>query len=137
MKILITGSNGQLGSELTKILREGRSEIGPIPEVMINAQLDSIDLDDLDLARFIPGQILEHGRRHAAWRTPFGPEIHKHRSRGFQLPAKADVGSVNHPRERAPAFSAYRDLIRGRRLQPVPGAALRADRDGVFHEPSP
>lgn len=49
MKILITGSNGQLGSELTKILREGRSEIGPIPEVMINAQLDSIDLDDLDI----------------------------------------------------------------------------------------
>lgn len=49
MKILITGCNGQLGSELTKILREGRSEIGPIPEVMINAQLDSIDLDDLDI----------------------------------------------------------------------------------------
>ena len=32
MRILVTGGNGQLGNELQRILREGRSEIGPIPD---------------------------------------------------------------------------------------------------------
>lgn len=49
MKILITGCNGQLGSELKKILGEGKSEIGPIPEVLFNAELDCIDLEELDI----------------------------------------------------------------------------------------
>ena len=29
MKIIVTGSKGQLGTEIIKQLREGRSEIGP------------------------------------------------------------------------------------------------------------
>ena len=32
MKIIVTGCKGQLGTEILKQLREGRSEIGPIPE---------------------------------------------------------------------------------------------------------
>ena len=32
MKIIVTGCKGQLGTEIIKQLREGRSEIGPIPE---------------------------------------------------------------------------------------------------------
>ena len=30
MKIIVTGCNGQLGTEIIKQLHEGRSEIGPI-----------------------------------------------------------------------------------------------------------
>ena len=37
MKILITGSHGQLGTELLRQLKEGRSEIGPIPEKLCTA----------------------------------------------------------------------------------------------------
>ena len=35
MKITITGCNGQLGSELQKILRNGVSELGNIPETLM------------------------------------------------------------------------------------------------------
>ena len=31
MKIIVTGCKGQLGTEIIKQLREGRSEIGPHP----------------------------------------------------------------------------------------------------------
>ena len=37
MKIIVTGCKGQLGTEIIKQLREGRSEIGPIPEKLMNA----------------------------------------------------------------------------------------------------
>ena len=36
MKIIVTGCKGQLGTEILKQLREGRSEIGPIPEKLLN-----------------------------------------------------------------------------------------------------
>ena len=36
MKIIVTGCRGQLGTEILKQLREGRSEIGPIPEKLQN-----------------------------------------------------------------------------------------------------
>ena len=49
MKILITGCNGQLGSELKKILTSGVSELGPIPSVFANAELDCIDVQELDI----------------------------------------------------------------------------------------
>ena len=39
MRILVTGGNGQLGNELQRILREGRSEIGPIPNAYAGACL--------------------------------------------------------------------------------------------------
>ena len=37
MKIIVTGCKGQLGTELLKQLQEGRSELGPIPEKLLNA----------------------------------------------------------------------------------------------------
>lgn len=49
MKILITGSNGQLGTELHHILREGVSELGRIPETFIDSTIVAVDIDDLDI----------------------------------------------------------------------------------------
>ena len=37
MKIIVTGCKGQLGTEIIKQLREGRSELGPLPEKLMNA----------------------------------------------------------------------------------------------------
>ena len=44
MKIIVTGCKGQLGTEIIKQLREGRSEIGPIPEKLMNATVIPVDL---------------------------------------------------------------------------------------------
>ena len=44
MKIIVTGCKGQLGTEIIKQLREGRSEIGPIPEKLLNATVIPVDL---------------------------------------------------------------------------------------------
>ena len=50
MKILITGNKGQLGSELSGILKGMRSELGPVPEVYAKAEVIGLDIDELDLA---------------------------------------------------------------------------------------
>ena len=39
MKILITGSNGQLGNELQKIVSTGKAEIGAVSEEIKNAEV--------------------------------------------------------------------------------------------------
>lgn len=49
MKILITGANGQLGSELKKQLACGYSEIGDIPQQLKGAQVLATDVDELDI----------------------------------------------------------------------------------------
>lgn len=49
MNILITGSNGQLGSELQKILREGLSELGTLPLFYAGCRVVAIDVDVLDI----------------------------------------------------------------------------------------
>ncbi len=49
MKIVITGCRGQLGTELQKQLRQGCSEIGPIPEKLRNATVVAVDLPELDI----------------------------------------------------------------------------------------
>lgn len=54
MKILITGSRGQLGTEIIKQLHTGSSELGPIPEQLQKAKVISVDLPDVDISRLQP-----------------------------------------------------------------------------------
>ena len=49
MKILITGSNGQLGNELQKIVATGKAEIGAVSEEIKNAEVFAMDVDTLDI----------------------------------------------------------------------------------------
>lgn len=49
MKILITGSKGQLGNELQDIIRRGKAEIGEVSEQIKNAQVIALDVEDLDI----------------------------------------------------------------------------------------
>ncbi|MDR3307535.1 MAG: dTDP-4-dehydrorhamnose reductase [Coriobacteriales bacterium] len=49
MNILITGSNGQLGSELRRILTTGTAQIGPIPPAYHNANTLYCGADTLDI----------------------------------------------------------------------------------------
>ncbi len=49
MKILITGANGQLGTELRRCLAEGRTEIGVLPVKLQRATVLATDVDTLDI----------------------------------------------------------------------------------------
>ena len=49
MKILITGSNGQLGNELQKIIATGTAEIGTVSDVIKTAEVFAVDVDKLDI----------------------------------------------------------------------------------------
>ena len=49
MKILISGSKGQLGTELQQILAAGRSALGPVPAALAGAQAACYDIDTLDV----------------------------------------------------------------------------------------
>lgn len=49
MKILITGSKGQLGSAITNILNTGKCEIGEISKEAKNAEVIGYDADELDI----------------------------------------------------------------------------------------
>lgn len=51
MKILITGSKGQLGNELQDIIKKGYSEIGPISEELKNSEIIAYDVEDLDITK--------------------------------------------------------------------------------------
>ena len=48
MKILITGSNGQLGNELQKIIATGNAEIRAVSEEIKNSEVFAVDIDKLD-----------------------------------------------------------------------------------------
>lgn len=50
MKILITGSRGQLGNELRRCLDAMEAEIGPVPACYRGAEADYIDYDELDIS---------------------------------------------------------------------------------------
>lgn len=49
MKILITGAKGQLGKQITNILRNGQSEIGKLPKEYENVEIIGVDVDVLDI----------------------------------------------------------------------------------------
>lgn len=49
MRILVTGSKGQLGNELRRLFEGGVAEIGPIPSEYKNCEVDYIDIDELDI----------------------------------------------------------------------------------------
>ena len=49
MRILITGSKGQLGNELQRALRTGSTELGVIPEAYRDNQVCAIDIDTVDI----------------------------------------------------------------------------------------
>lgn len=49
MRILITGSKGQLGNELKRLLETGKAEIGPVPSEYNEANVDYVDYDALDI----------------------------------------------------------------------------------------
>lgn len=55
MKILITGSNGQLGNELQKIVATGNAEIGIVSEEIKAAEVFALDVDKLDITNL--GQV--------------------------------------------------------------------------------
>lgn len=49
MKVLITGAKGQLGKQITNILRNGQSEIGKLPQEYENVEIIGVDVDVLDI----------------------------------------------------------------------------------------
>ena len=49
MKILITGSHGQLGNELQTMLRTGEAGIGRISDKYAGCEIIAVDVEDLDI----------------------------------------------------------------------------------------
>lgn len=49
MKILITGSKGQLGNELINIINSGTAEIGTVSEKIKQAEIIALDVEELDI----------------------------------------------------------------------------------------
>ncbi|MDL2252489.1 dTDP-4-dehydrorhamnose reductase [Ruminococcaceae bacterium OttesenSCG-928-I18] len=62
MRILITGANGQLGTELVRQLESGKSALGDIPKVLQGAVVAAVDIEDGDLTklRVVQGLLAEH-----------------------------------------------------------------------------
>ena len=52
MKILITGSNGQLGNELASMLKTGEAGIGKISEQYKGCEVIAVDVDTLDITDY-------------------------------------------------------------------------------------
>ncbi len=50
MRLMIVGSKGQLGTELIRLLNEGRSVLGAIPDVYDGAELIAVDINELNAA---------------------------------------------------------------------------------------
>ncbi len=49
MNILITGANGQLGTEICKCLESGKTELGDISKELLHAKIYKTDVDTLDI----------------------------------------------------------------------------------------
>lgn len=52
MKLFITGGNGQLGTELQRMLHTGYAEIGTIPVSYADAEILAVDREELDITDF-------------------------------------------------------------------------------------
>lgn len=63
MRILITGSRGQLGNELKRCLTSMSADIGPIDAAYAGAQVDYLDADTLDISdgHAVTGWFADHG----------------------------------------------------------------------------
>lgn len=63
MKILVTGERGQLGNELRRCFDTMQAELGPIPDVYKDAEVDYIDYQVLDIsdADAVDAWYAEHG----------------------------------------------------------------------------
>ena len=53
MKILITGSKGQLGNELQSIIKTGKAEIGILSDEIKNSQVIALDVEALDITNLV------------------------------------------------------------------------------------
>ena len=51
MTVLITGADGQLGKELCRILKNGKSAIGILPKEFLNCKVISLTIADLDITK--------------------------------------------------------------------------------------
>lgn len=60
MKILITGSKGQLGSQIIHIINKGESEIGEISSQYRSAEVVGVDVEDLDITNLNVVQSFVH-----------------------------------------------------------------------------
>lgn len=49
MKILITGSKGQLGNTICDLLINGKNSLGEIPKIYKNCDIAAVDVDELDI----------------------------------------------------------------------------------------
>ena len=63
MNILITGCNGQLGSELKKILATGISQLGYIPSLFKSAEIHCADIGELDITDLTAVQVFARRAR--------------------------------------------------------------------------
>jgi len=52
MKVLITGAKGQLGTTLSRMIREGKCALGIIGAIYQNCEITAVDVDELDIADF-------------------------------------------------------------------------------------
>lgn len=52
MHILVTGSYGQLGQSLKHLFEVGSSEVGELPGELRDAQVDYVDMNDMDISNF-------------------------------------------------------------------------------------
>lgn len=50
MRIFVTGARGQLGNEIRRCMEDMSAEIGPIPSCYLDAEIDYVDYDVLDIA---------------------------------------------------------------------------------------
>jgi len=65
MKVIVTGSKGQLGSQIIEVLTKGSSELGVIDKEYKSAQIIGIDVDELDITNLAEvKKFIKHEKPH-------------------------------------------------------------------------